>query len=383
MYKEPGVRVGISTTNTRDMGGQFQFLVMVLDALFSVDITHDYFLFYFSDEDKLEKRYQKPNWHWVNINESQKPFSFGKKDTLKEKLSKYKIDFMIFPVWTNNCWECGVPFGFAVHDLQHCLQPEFPEVSTGGRLEWRKRFFSNAIANAEIIIVDSEEGKRNVLSYHNCDPEKIEILPYTIPSSSMARPDDATRKGLIRKMGIADRFLFYPAQLWPHKNHLRIVEALGILKNKHGLKIPIIFVGKPWPERDILKECESIIKDYSIENQIRHFGYVGDEELATLYSCAEALVMPTFFGPTNIPYLEAFYHGCMVIASDISGIREQVGEAALLVDPKDTGAIADAIYKLWTDKDLCNIMISKGEERVKEFLPDKFKRKLESIIDKL
>ena len=80
-------------------------------------------------------------------------------------------------------------------------------------------------------------------------------------------------------------------------------------------------------------------RELKVDRQIRHLGYVPANDMAALYANAEALVMPTFFGPTNIPILEAWGLGCPVITSDIRALREQAGDAALLADPNsaDTG----------------------------------------------
>jgi glycosyltransferase involved in cell wall biosynthesis len=197
----------------------------------------------------------------------------------------------------------------------------------------------------------------------------------------MVRVDEDKRNRLIEKLGIPKRFFFYPAQFWPHKNHYRIIEAAGFLKKRDGIEMPIVFVGKVFGEWNVLDICKSIAKKYSIDNQIYHFGYVTDEELVALYMTAAGLVMPTYFGPTNIPYIEAFYYKCPVIASDIPGIREQVGDAALLVDPKDTEGISRAMRMIWTDQNLREDLIKKGQAQLQEFLPRRFKEKMNSVIN--
>ena len=89
----------------------------------------------------------------------------------------------------------------------------------------------------------------------------------------------------------------------------------------------------------------STASDLGLESQIRYGGYVPDEDMSGLYAGAVALTMPTFFGPTNIPVLEAWAYGCPVLTSDIRGIREQVGDAGVLVDPRSIESIADGIYQ--------------------------------------
>ena len=184
-------------------------------------------------------------------------------------------------------------------------------------------------------------------------------------------------------MNIPGRFLFYPASFWPHKNHYRIIEAIGLLKKKHGIKISIVFVGTTYSQWQVFAMCNALAKKHSIESQVYFLNYVSDEELAALYMRAVGLVMPTYFGPTNIPYLEAFYYKCPVIASDIHGIKEQVGDAGLLVNPKDTDAISNAIYRIWTDRSLRDSLIKKGQEQFRQFSSKHFMEKVNSIIDSL
>ena len=190
-------------------------------------------------------------------------------------------------------------------------------------------------------------------------------------------------KEIIEKINIPGKFLFYPANLWPHKNHYRIIEAIGFLKKKHGIEIPIVFVGKAYSQWQVLAMCKALAKKHSIESQVYFLNYVSDKELAALYMKAVGLIMPTYFGPTNIPYMEAFYHKCPVIASNIPGIKEQVGDAGLLVNPRNTDAIADAMYRIWTDQTLRDSLIKKGQAQLKKFSPECFKRRVNLIIDSL
>src|SRR4029453_16568851 len=97
-----------------------------------------------------------------------------------------------------------------------------------------------------------------------------------------------------------------------------------------------------------MQELVAVAQKRGVANQIRLLGYVPNEDMSPLYAQAVALIIPTFFGPTIIPVLEAWAFGCPVLTSDIRGIREQVGDAALLVDPRSIESIADGIYRLWT-----------------------------------
>ena len=91
--------------------------------------------------------------------------------------------------------------------------------------------------------------------------------------------------------------------------------------------------------------------------------------------------MPTFFGPTNIPVLEAWAFGCPVLTSDIRGIREQVGDAAVLVNPRSVEAIADGIYRIWMDQNLGRMLGERGRQRLATYGPDDYRRRLIEILE--
>lgn len=110
-------------------------------------------------------------------------------------------------------------------------------------------------------------------------------------------------------------------------------------------------------------------------------GYVPDQDMAGLYAGAAALLMPTFFGPSNIPVLEAWAYGCPVITSDIHGIREQCGDAALLVDPSSVEAIANGVYRVCSDQTLPKMLVAKGRERLSTYTRDDYIARLCDILD--
>ena len=183
--------------------------------------------------------------------------------------------------------------------------------------------------------------------------------------------------------GLPERYLFYPAQFWPHKNHTRIVQALGLLKQEHGLKIPVVFSGSYTGEirERTFREVMSLSSKLGLEKELHYLGYLPDEDMSGIYADTVALVMPTFFGPTNIPILEAWAFGCPVLTSDIRGIREQVKHAGILVDPRSVEAIADGIYRLWTDENLASSLADLGRQRLASYTPDDYLQRLVAILE--
>lgn len=299
-----------------------------------------------------------------------------KKDTInynysqKKWFDRFSIDLMIYPaphIWS---FETGIPYIMAVHDLQHRLHPQFPEVSEGGELEEREYLYSNGIKQATIILAESEVGKEDIIRFYDKDKRlnqnKIKILPY-LPSFIDIKNNGEVEIKIREKFHLPSRFIFYPAAFWPHKNHLRIIKAIGVINEKFKCKVPIVFCGSYIGKyrKELYDEVRETAKKLSIETY--YLDYVKDNDLIGLYAGAEALVMPTFFGPTNIPVLEAWVVGCPVITSDIRGIREQVGDAALLVNPSSVESIMEGIYKIWTDSGLRKRLIGNGRKNISKY----------------
>jgi glycosyltransferase involved in cell wall biosynthesis len=114
-----------------------------------------------------------------------------------------------------------------------------------------------------------------------------------------------------------------------------------------------------------------------------NLGYVPDEDMAALYQSAIALVMPTLFGPTNIPVLEAWKLNCLVVTSDLRGIREQVGDAGILVNPYDAYAWASVVAKIWENSDQYLAIKQAGQKRLEQYTEDDFRTKVRVILEEI
>ena len=243
----------------------------------------------------------------------------------------------------------------------------------------------NATQRATVILADSEMGKQDILRFYGelgVSPDAIVALP-SIPPYYLAQEVDADRAAAVReRYGLPERYCFYPAQFWPHKNHISLVEALGELRRR-GLVVPFALAGGhsgALRER-AYNEAMTAAERLGVRQQLHLLGYVPDEHMGPLYAGAVALVMPTFFGPTNIPPLEAWAFGCPVLTSEVPGLRDQAGDAAIYADPRSPGEIADGIERLWTDERLRARLAAAGRTRLAESTPELHRRRVVEILD--
>ena len=261
-----------------------------------------------------------------------------------------------------------MPFIVPIFDLNHRLQPEFPEVSAFGETNRREYYYINTCRFATLVLVDSDLGKTDVLRFYGdyIGEDRIRILPYYPPVEHREPPNQQQLQSVRAKYNLPARYFFYPAQFWPHKNHTLILQAIKLMAEETGESVPIVFCGSYWTYImaqnfiDLMQQATRL----GISDRVRYLGSVPDSDMAALYSLSAGLVMPTFFGPTNIPPLEAWHLGRPVITSDISGIREQCGGASLLVDPRSPQALAQAMKDIWNNPELSAELVRGGKKRL-------------------
>ena len=268
------------------------------------------------------------------------------------------------------------PYITTVWDLQHRLQPYFPEVSISGEWDNREKSFLKMLRQAAFIITGTEVGKAEIEKFYHIPAERIKVIPFFAPQfTSISKLTD---QDIIKKYNLPSQYLFYPAQFWPHKNHIGLLLAIKLLKEKYDIEFPLVFVGSDKGNESYVRE---MVQKLNLSQQVYFLGFVPQEDMVNLYGHAFALTFMTFFGPDNLPPLEAMALGCPVIASNVSGAKEQLGDAALLVDPKKPEEIAEAIKSLSEDCALRQDLIERGLIRASQWTAQDYVKEIFSVID--
>jgi glycosyltransferase involved in cell wall biosynthesis len=256
----------------------------------------------------------------------------------------------------------SVPFFFTVYDLEHRLSPWFPEVSTG-QWPWEQReaFYATVLPRASRVITGTEVGKQQIMRFYGVSERNIRVVPFPVPSSSGV-PTPAEADGVRTTYDLPETFFLYPAQFWAHKNHINLLRALHWAKANAGAEIHLVFVGADkGNEPYVRKTTESL----GLGGQVKFLGFIPERDLIALYKLAFGLVYVSYFGPDNLPPLEAMNFGCPVIAADHDGAREQLQQAAVFVDPSDPVDIGKAILRLSTQPGLRQSLVDSGFQLIK------------------
>ncbi len=268
-----------------------------------------------------------------------------------EMCRREQIDLLWFPEPVFE--RTSVPYIWTLWDLGHRNLPALPEMCRNGEWERREARCKEMLYRASYVITGNETGKKEILENYNISDNKIRIVPF--PITSYSRGEE-----IKPSINLDKPYFFYPAQLWPHKNHIRIIEAMGILKRR-GVDCRFVFTGSDKGIRDYL---EARVKDLSIEDNIIFAGFVSNEEMNYLYNHAEALVFASLLGPNNLPPIEACYHDCPVIISDIPGHREQMSGAAIYFNPLSAEDLADKMEQILDKEDEIKAELKVGRESV-------------------
>jgi glycosyltransferase involved in cell wall biosynthesis len=257
---------------------------------------------------------------------------------------------------------CAVPTVYNPHDLQHIHYPHFFKAS---ELAWREVIYRTACRLSRAIIVNSQWIKDDVIAQFSVPPDRVQVIPEAAPSHFLAPATDAERAQTLQKYGITGKFALYPNNTWPHKNHVRLLEAIAWLRDNRGVAVQLVCTGArhepSWPQ------LSARVNDLGLTDQVKFLGFVSDVELRALYQTARCVVVASLFEANSLPIFEAWAEGAPVASSNVTALPEQVGDAGLLFDPNDPVDIGRSLERLFSDDGLCEDLKQKGKRRLSDF----------------
>ncbi len=251
-----------------------------------------------------------------------------------------------------------LPSIFHPHDLQHLHLPQF---FTPRQRQQRERLYRRFCDDAAMVTVISGWGKRDLIEHYALADDKVQVVPLAPVVGAYVEPDATALDALRAKLTLPEAFFFYPAQTWPHKNHLALVEAMARLSRDHGLRTHFVFSGHRDGHGDVIV---ARARELGVAEQITFAGFVSPTELVGLYRLCRAVVVPSLFEAASGPLWEAFKLGVPAACSNVTSLPAQAGDAALVFDPRDVGAITEAMRRLWSDAELRATLVARGRERV-------------------
>lgn len=251
-----------------------------------------------------------------------------------------------------------LPNIYQPHDLQYASLPAMHSRLT--RL-YRRRMYRTMAGQASRIIVMATSGIDEVVRHLDYPKGDVAVVPWAPVNVGQAADTDAV------PVTVPEAFLFFPAQTWPHKNHVRLVEALRLLRAQ-GVDMPLVLTGwrnAHWPA------IETAARDAGVSDLVYPLGFVPAATVQWLYRHARIMVFPSLYEGWGLPVVEALRAGVAVACSDIAPVNALVADAGRLFDPTRPHEIAATLRQLWTDDTLRDELSTRAVQRGSLFTWDR------------
>jgi len=233
------------------------------------------------------------------------------------------------------------PTVLSLHDTQHLDLPE--QWSAGGRA-WRWLTYHRAARAATMVVTGSEYARKRIIELVGVRAERIVVIHYGVDHARFNPQPQPTDASLTARLGLPERFVYYPAGVWPHKNHRRLLEAFALLPDRQlGLVLTGASTGR-------LAGLLERARELGVAERVHFVGFVPDADLPALYRRARAVVFPSLYEGFGLPPLEAMACGCPVASSRRASLAEICADAAEVLEPEDPEQMARAITTVVDDE---------------------------------
>jgi glycosyltransferase involved in cell wall biosynthesis len=285
------------------------------------------------------------------------PFSVPESNGFYEKLGTdvFHVTYPYHYVRTK------IPTIYTIHDLQH---KHLSQLFSPRELEFRERLYQAAFDESKYVIAVSHFTRWDVVRHHGISPAKIYTIHWAPPTRLVPPQGADAFERVRRRLRLPESYVIFPSLTYAHKNHLALLEALSLLRRRHGLKLNVVCPGYRslvWPQ---IKER---IKELDLGQQICFPGYLPETDLLALLRGASFMVFPSLFEGAGLPALEAISEGIPLTCSDIPALCEYIGPAALYFDPRSVESIANAMREMHSSPELQGELRRRGSEQAAKF----------------
>jgi len=341
------------------LGGNESYAVNLIEALAQIDSVNYYTIYVTTKEARdrftsrwsnFKVRYTLPHTPLIRI-----PL------TLSAELRKHPVD--VLHVQFTAPPFCPCPVVVSIHDLSFEHLPQTFNRRSRTQLRFTVRHSAQRAAR---ILSLSEHTRHDIIETYGIDAERVNAIPLAAPEQFVPITDKSELQRVRHTYGIDGDYILTVGSIQPRKNLARLIKAYESLRgNCSADKLPkLVLVGKcAWLYDETLRTLD----EAGVRDSVIMTGYVPEADLPALYSGALCFVYPSYFEGFGLPPLEAMKCGAPAIVGNRTSLPEVVGDAALMVDPFDTEAIAAAIKRLINDSTLRNELSLKSRERASAF----------------
>jgi glycosyltransferase involved in cell wall biosynthesis len=330
------------------IGGLRQYFLTLFGQLLERDTEHEYVFFWFPHN--AGELAQLPTDRWRSS-------AVLLQDQQEVRAHLGRIDLYFCPFGALYPRPLPLPTVLTLVDIQEVF---FPEFFTSADRYVRDLHFPGSTHSADRVITISEFSRQTIVAHHRIPSDRVAVV-HLCADERYAQGAEVEQAP---SAPVPARFLFYPANLWKHKNHDMLLRALRLLRDGRGRRLELVVTGFP---QDNGYPLAAMAEAHGVADQIHPLGYLPVEQLTYLYRRADALVFPSLFEGFGIPLVEAMAAGCPVVAARATSIPEVAGDAAELFDPTSPDALAAAIERVVDDEGRRATLRHRGFARARQF----------------
>ena len=233
-------------------------------------------------------------------------------------------------------------------------------------------YISNGVKNASIITTISNSTKQQIVKVYNTNDERVVVVPCGVDQKRQHG-----KRNLPEEFAIHKPYCLFVGTIEPRKNLQRLLVAFSKLpQSVRENNLLVIAGGEGWGCVDLA----SLITKLNLSSCVQYLGYVDDKELASLYSQAEFLAMPSLYEGFGLPIIESMSYGTPVLTSNTSSMPEVGGDAALYVNPLDISSIKIGLERLFTDESLKRELSLKCTVNIRKYTWESSARRLAEVF---
>jgi glycosyltransferase involved in cell wall biosynthesis len=281
------------------------------------------------------------------------PFSIRQQWTVPAQLRRVRAELYHSPYYLMPYWP-GVPTVFTCHDLIPLIYPEY--FAPIQRLIYRVGHVL-ALRTARVTIAVSQSTRADLQRLFRIDPQQIVVVSEAADAHFSPQSPDAIA-AVCQKYALPERYVLYLGSNKPHKNLVRLVQAWRISNLDSQLSNLKLVIAGHWDNR--YPEAKRVVEQLDMRDQVTFVGPVSEADLPMLYSGAALFVFPSLYEGFGLPVLEAMACGAPVVCSNASSLPEIAGDAAVLADPQNVNALAEAIGRVFASQELREHLREKG-----------------------
>jgi glycosyltransferase involved in cell wall biosynthesis len=307
------------------------------------------------------------------VSDASQPYSMREQFSVPWALRRERIDLFHAPHYVLPPLRRGKSV-VTIHDCIHLMFPEY--LPNRLALSYARASLWAAARISNRIMTVSETSKRDILRFFDVPAEKISVIYNGIDERFRVQPPEEEMSRVAQRYQLTGDFVLYAGNVKPHKNVERLIDAFHLVRQDGLDHLQLIVIGD---EISRYAELRRAVHRYNLHKYVRFLGYMPDATLAVLYRLAAVFVFPSLYEGFGLPPLEAMASGAPVVTSNVSSLPEVVGDAAVLVDPRDPRAIADGVRRVLTEPGLRETLRAKGLNRAAEFSWDRSVQRIRQI----